>query len=330
MRTWHYIISEHCNMKCTYCDVDVDNLTKLSNEKFDEFYSNIPREQFIFDIFGGEPFLQINEVQHIVNTLSDDKLCTRINITTNGTLTVDKAIGEIVSNPKVNTTVSFDGLSQRINRGKQKLYLNDLIEVGVIKAHTMLIGSQFEDTGNYLIDNHIYIEEAGLIPNMTLVRDVGTWTDVQSQNFLRQFKEYIQFMIPKINNDEPVPGLIQTYLNAILEFKIKGNAKTDCRCGTDYNAILPTGDMVPCERFARDQETFDKFKDNDLRSFIMNECNTCEIRDVCHKGCIYEQLKNNAPISELCAIYKGIVVELKVLLQSTNHKLLKQFTKENL
>lgn len=337
MRLWHYVISEYCNMRCAYCDVDVDNRTKQSNEKFDIFYNtNIAPsvDEYQFDIFGGEPLLQLPEVQHILHTLSNDPKCVKINMTTNGTIMND-TVRQISNVSKLNLVVSYDGIYQEINRGNHKLFLEELKEIGVTRAHTMLVGSQFNNTTDYLVRNHEHIEQLGFIPNMTLVRDVGTWDEEQSKNFLQDFSSYIQFLIPKINNDEynsfsELPGLIKTYLNAILEYKIKQNACTNCRCGDTYNAILPSGDVLPCERFARDNETYQKFVDDEKREKIMNECNTCEIRDVCHKGCIYEQLKNDEPISELCAIYKGIVVELKILLQSTNHKLLKLFTKENL
>lgn len=336
MKLWHYVISEYCNMRCTYCDVDVDNRTKQSNDKFDKFYNThiVPDdEEYDFDIFGGEPLLQIAEVKYIIQILSNDPFCRKINITTNGTI-YNEDVAKIASNKKVNLTVSYDGIHQLKNRGPKKLYLQELSEAGVTKAHTMLVGSQFDVPSNYLVRNHRHIEAKGFTPNMTLVRDVGTWNEIQSLNFLQDFASYIQFLIPRVNDNyytfDNLPGLIKTYLNAILEFKIKQNAKTNCRCGDTYNAVLPTGTILPCERFARDLETYNKFVDVEKREKIMSECITCEIRDVCHKGCIYEQLKNNAPISELCAIYKGIVRELKILLQSTNHKLMIEFTKENL
>ena len=334
MRKYHYIISEQCNMKCSYCNVDVDNLTKLSNVQFDNFYQTInQQEEYDFDIFGGEPFLQIKEVQHIINILDKDSRCRRINISTNGTV-MNNSVKKLSKCSKLYITISYDGINQIQNRGNQTIHIYDFIELGVTHGHSMLVGEMFNTcSNNYLIDNHKHIEKFGITPDLTLVRDVGTWNTEQSNNFLAQFGEYVKFIIPKINNDEynfkTLPGLIRTYINAIFEYSIKNNAKTDCRCGDTYTSILPSGEIIPCERFKRNNDVYDIFKNKELKDDVMSACNTCEIRDVCHKGCIYEQLLNNGVIPELCAIYKGIVKELKFLLQETNHKLIKQFIKEN-
>jgi sulfatase maturation enzyme AslB (radical SAM superfamily) len=36
----------------------------------------------------------------------------------------------------------------------------------------------------------------------------------------------------------------------------------------------------------------------------MSECQTCEVKNYCEKGCLFEQIKNKGPIKELCDVYK--------------------------
>jgi sulfatase maturation enzyme AslB (radical SAM superfamily) len=43
----------------------------------------------------------------------------------------------------------------------------------------------------------------------------------------------------------------------------------------------------------------------------MPECQTCEVKNYCKKGCLFEQIKNQGPIVELCDIYKYVYKEVK-------------------
>ena len=331
MKTWHYIISEKCNMKCTYCNVDVDNNIRLDKEFFLEFKKNIGNEPYIFSIFGGEPFLQLDIVKFIITELQNDPNLLKIIITTNCTIFNDD-VQFVINHPKTQVTISYDGLKQLDHRGNNKLYIKEYIEQGASTGHCMITGEDFNilDT-DYIINLHLSIRDVNLTPDITIVRDIGSWNQKQVDNFKQAFKEYVNYIkdneLNNILNFSELPGLIKNYLNSLFEFHIKHNVQKDCGCGTEHFAILPNQKILPCERFDRDNETLSKIPNRDN---ILNACNTCDIRDYCHKGCIYEQLKNNAVIPELCEIYKFIFKTLKILVKETGHKLLKLYTKENL
>ena len=113
---YHYVLSEKCNMNCTYCNVDKQSKLYSTIEDFNNYYSTINDLEFDFDIFGGEPFLYLDIVNHIVNELTADRRCRSINITTNGTIT-NPMVRQISKNSKVHLTISYDGMDQITNRG---------------------------------------------------------------------------------------------------------------------------------------------------------------------------------------------------------------------
>lgn len=329
MKTYHYVLSEQCNMNCTYCDVDVKNKNKISLSDFDKLFDNIKHERFVFDIFGGEAFLNLDDVEYIVKKLQIDN-CIKINITSNGTIYNSRVI-DIMNSPKVNITLSHDGENQKLHRGNKKVFSKEYLEHSA-NIHCMVVGKDF-DTDNYLINLEKSFQKMHQkTVDVTLVRDIGTWTEEQARRFIISFRKYVDYMLPMIlecTNYNQLPGLIKTYLSPIIEYSYTGYQKTNCQAGIKYFAISPKSkDLVPCERFLRDDAVYTKFKKNFGKEYL-NECDTCDIKNTCHKGCIFEQVKNNGVIPELCAIYKGIDTELKVLLKATGTHLIKLFVENS-
>jgi len=333
MKTYHYVLSEQCNMNCTYCDIDVNNKNKISLSDFDELLLSIKYEEFVFDIFGGEPFLNLDDVEYIIKKLQIDN-CKKINITSNGTIYNSRVI-DIINNPKVNITLSHDGENQEVHRGAKKVYAKEYLSHDA-RIHCMVVGDDFKLHNNYLINleksfQKMFDSEL-LTIDVTLVRDVGTWSDLQAEYFIIDFRNYINYMLPMIKQCttyNQLPGLIKTYLSPIIEYSYTGYQKTNCQAGIKYFAISPKSkDIIPCERFLRDDIVYSKFKKNFGNDYL-EQCNSCKIKNTCHKGCIFEQVKNGGVISELCTIYKGIDAELKLLLKETGTHLIKLFVEDS-
>jgi len=305
---YHYIVSEFCNMKCTYCNVDTNNKIQLSLTFFKEFIKEISGENYEFHIFGGEVFLNDN-IRQMVDILKFEDNCSDICITTNGTVFNDE-VKYIMVQPKVRITLSHDGLKQTKNRGEQKIH-DEFFKFG---THSMLTGDDFNECG-YLKANHDYLLSLKTIPNFTLVRDIDAWTFEQASNFLIDYEKYVDEILGddyKIDFIK-IPSLIRGGFNSILNFYVNGHSQLDCGVGDNkaYLTILATGERTSCERFTRSD---DKIED---KNKYLIECDTCEIRDFCNRGCIYEQIKNKGVIAELCEIYKGMhainLAKIKVL-----------------
>jgi len=122
MKTWHYVISEKCNLKCLYCNVDVNNNLRLDERAFDIFYKKIlsSNERYILSLFGGEPFLQLDIIEYIISRIKDDVNLISIPITTNGTI-YNEQVKRILKCNKIKCTISYDGILQEYNRGTTKL-----------------------------------------------------------------------------------------------------------------------------------------------------------------------------------------------------------------
>jgi len=323
MQRYHYIISEKCNMNCSYCNVDVDSNVQLSLEYFFEFIKDLKRknEPYIFDIFGGEVFLFSKKVLTMVKHLEIDELCKVVNITTNATI-FNNDVSAVVSSKKVNVTLSYDGLKQTLNRGANKLFLKEYISAGASLGHCMVTGNDFNSVSDsdYLIRLHMSISEHSLLPDIAIVRDIGSWTLKQSNNFISAYEQYVRFCKNDLkNNFNSWPGLIKYSINGILNYHVLNIPQGECGVGKNYLAILPNGIQQPCERFSRDNT---QLKDKDK---YLEKCFTCDIRNYCNRGCIYEQIKNKGPIDELCAIYKGMYNVNKTIIKDLGIELIKEF-----
>jgi radical SAM protein with 4Fe4S-binding SPASM domain len=193
---------------------------------------------------------------------------------------------------------------------------------GVNTAHCMITGPDIYD--GYLIDNHMHISRLGLIPDFALVRDIDTWDITQADIFINDYRMYVDFIkdVLKDTDFKNFPGLIKYSLNNILSYHILDEPARTCGIDTgNYTSILPDGTVSSCERFSRNKQTFNK---EHLK--YLDECNSCDIRNYCNKGCIYEQIQNKGCIDELCLIYKGMYQVNIDLIKYLDKNLLKNFT----
>jgi sulfatase maturation enzyme AslB (radical SAM superfamily) len=63
----------------------------------------------------------------------------------------------------------------------------------------------------------------------------------------------------------------------------------------------------------------------------MPVCQTCEVKNYCKKGCLFEQIKNQGPIEELCDIYKYTYREVKRMTAALkNNEFFKQVVREEM
>jgi len=306
IRTYHYIISELCNLDCSYCNVNTFNSVYQSDDDFYKFYQTIESDNFKFDIFGGEPFLHLDQVEFIISVLEDDDRCKSIAIPTNGTI-YNKRILAIINHPKVSVSISYDGINQLSYRGlclapeMKKLMGNKIKSV-----HCMITGSMYDNqdsNSNMLIRNHNL-----KINNMTLIRDNNSWTIQQADKFLNDLKSYIKVIFAfGYNTMNEIPSLIRIYLSSYLNYAIFKVPQSDCGIGDTYQTILADSTVTDCERFSRNDIIYTE----DLKNSVLSECKTCNIKNYCNKGCIYEQIVNTKPMHELCYIYKGIYLIIK-------------------
>lgn len=309
-------LSEQCNLNCTYCNVDKLSKKSISFDIFKENFEKIrhqnPNEKIQIDFYGGEPLLHWDLIKQIIAFTQNDQNVVYY-MPTNGLLLTEEKINYL-NESKVRVSLSFDGLWQNQNRPQHsgnktlEIYLSkkDLFhKVEDLECHSMIYKECFN-----ILENHQFItQEFNLNPNLTLIRDVGVW-DYQSASSVNQgFSELVDWYI-KEHENVVLPNLIREYLGHIVLYSSKKMQVNYCGAG-ETHLSLSENKLVPCNRF-KDEESVRKIEDFKY----MKACQTCEVKNYCKKGCLYENIKNDGPLDEICEMYKHFYKETLRLVKS--------------
>lgn len=296
-------LSEACNLNCTYCNVDKHSTKSIDPfiflETFKEVRLKNPNEKIQIDFYGGEPLIHFNKIKYIIESIEDKNI--QYFMPTNGLL-LTKEILEYLVEKQVQLSISFDGIYQDDNRPQHngntttKWYIEhiDLLkQIPNLKIHSMIY------PGNYdLLTNHMYIQRLfDVNPQLTIVKDIGVW-DAESVKKLkfgidRLFKWYEE------DTTREIPEAIMYYLRSVILYKSKKHEIKWCGAGKSHLSFSENK-LIACNRF-KDEPELEKL----IPQFIeMPECQTCEVKQYCRKGCMYENIKNGKPITEVCDIFK--------------------------
>lgn len=304
MKLLTVFLSEKCNLNCTYCNQDKWSKKEIDPYLFLEEYKRIrnefPNEPIKIDFFGGEPLMFIDLIKTIIKETENDKDIS-YGMPTNGLLMTEEILNYLISK-NVEISLSFDGLWQDKNRfqlngkGTTKKFLEKkelFKKIPNFKIHTMIHRGCYN-----LLENHLFIKENfGVNPDLTLVRDVGVWNENSVNNLKKGIEELFSWYMK--NTEEDMPNFIKYYFRHFLNYEVKNYTKDFCGAGTDI-FMFSENKPVPCNRFKDSPELIEKIPSYHK----MSVCQTCEVKNYCEKGCLFEQIKNEGPIKELCDIYK--------------------------
>lgn len=316
MITLSIALSEQCNLNCTYCNVD-----KLSKKKIDPYlflkeYQRVrqenPNEVIQIDFYGGEPLMQWDSVVEIIeSTYQDQDL--KYYMPTNGLLLTEEKI-DYLNRFGVLVSLSFDGLWQDDNRKQHNnkktldLYLSKKsLFKSILKkeCHSMIYKGNLN-----LLENHLFIKkELDLNPNLTLIRDIGVWSYEEAAEFNKAFTEMVKWYEENVDVAE-MPNLIKEYLRHIILYTSKKVVVDYCGASETHFSFTENK-LIACNRF-KDQVMIDEIP----RFRKMPQCQTCEVKNYCKKGCLFENIKNQGPIDEICSMYKHIYSELLSLIKN--------------
>jgi sulfatase maturation enzyme AslB (radical SAM superfamily) len=331
MKTLLVVLSEKCNLNCSYCGVD--KWSKLSIdpylylEEFHKMRARFPDETIKIDFFGGEPLLQMDLIKIILDGVKHDNNL-KLFMPTNGLLLDEKKVQFLIDN-NIEVSLSFDGLWQDRNRlqlnGKKTLHrfmeMRDMFkQIPGVNCHTMITKGCYN-----LLENHLWIRENfGFNPELTLVRDVGTWdqdsVDKLKVGITEMFDWYIE------NPEQGMPYFVLFYLRHFLDYHSKGVTTDNCGAGT-HMFMFSENKVVPCTRFKDSPDMIAAIP----KYAQMPVCQTCEVKNYCKKGCLFEQIKNQGPIEELCDIYKYTYREVKRMTAALkNNEFFKQVVREEM
>lgn len=313
-------LSEQCNLNCSYCNVDKLSKKRIDPQLFLKTYrqkkADLPHAKFQIDFYGGEPLLQWDIVKTIVSEIRCDG--SQFFMPTNGLLLTDEKV-DFLNEHNFKVSLSFDGLWQDINRkqhnssGTLEQYIKkkDLFrKINRLECHCMIY------QGNYnLLENHLFIKELlGINPVMALIRDINVWDTKSAENFNEGFTELVNWYIVNADSEE-MPNMMVDYLRHILLYSTKRVSLDFCGAGEKHFSFTEN-ELIPCNRFQEKQylARIPEFK-------RMKECESCDVKDYCRKGCLFENIKNNGPIVELCDMYRHIYKELSRMVRELNRNL---------
>lgn len=315
MKTLLVVLSEKCNLNCTYCDVDKWSKKAIDPHlylgEFHKLRDQYPDETIKIDFFGGEPLLQLDLIKIIIDGVKHDGNI-RLFMPTNGLLLTDEILNYLIEE-NVEVSLSFDGLWQDRNRlqlngkgtrhrffEKRELFKR----IPNLSIHSMIYRGCYN-----LLENHLFIRDNfGANPELTLVRDVGVWDHNSVEKLKEGIREIFDWYIDNPEND--MPEFIRFYLRHFLNYKLKGVETDNCGAGTDV-FMFSENKIVPCTRFKDSPEMIAEIP----KYARMPECQSCEVKNYCKKGCLFEQIKNKGPIPELCDIYKYVYREVSRMAQ---------------
>jgi sulfatase maturation enzyme AslB (radical SAM superfamily) len=311
----------------------VDKWSKLSIdpylylEEFRKMRERFPDETIKIDFFGGEPLLQMDLIKIILDGVKHDNNL-KLFMPTNGLLLDEKKVQFLIDN-NIEVSLSFDGLWQDRNRlqlnGKKTLHrfmeMRDMFkQIPGVNCHTMITKGCYN-----LLENHLWIRDNfGFNPELTLVRDVGTWdqdsVDKLKVGITEMFDWYIE------NPEQGMPYFVLFYLRHFLDYHGKGVTTDNCGAGT-HMFMFSENKVVPCTRFKDSPDMIAEIP----KYAQMPVCQTCEVKNYCKKGCLFEQIKNQGPIVELCDIYKYTYREVKRMTSALkNNEFFKQVVREEM
>jgi len=334
------ILSPHCNLSCQYCYMKQHNKgfkSPIMNfETIDQaidLFSNFKAHQhFSIELFGGEPFLQPQHIEYILEKTKTNNQINSIIIPTNGYYS--QIIEQFLKTySKLQISLSVDGIyNETINRPKHPLHLKEinydhLFEMykkypAQIGFHPMIYAKTVKNTFKtfkWFVKNINNPNEVENTLYLLYVRNPENWTDANIQTLTQELNKFKQYCIE----------------NNIAMKHNKFNLFLPPTCSRGLTCSLQTtlivdwcGDLYPCHRLMYPEFkygnvfTYPNWDFNIIIPFYVFHrhnnliCNSCEIENKlnCNGGCLgaqYEYWKDPfIPIPDTCQLNRKFIAEV--------------------
>lgn len=256
------VLSNHCNLSCSYCFVKQNNRKHLSIGRIKTFIKwfveQAPKDKPIkLNFFGGEPFLEFDLLKESIlffKNLLAEKEYAIDTIPTNGTILTEKML-DFVRRECLRVSFSLDGakISNLARRFKNNTSCFDRVWNNMnkfqnyVKYSPMIKLTVLPSNVNNLFSNIKFLFENGfnyLWPNPCVF--TAKWEKDMVNTFINEYKKILRFYLAKkLSGDvlKIVP------LDDILEKSAMGALQErDFFCGLGEEPILsPKGDIYACD-----------------------------------------------------------------------------------
>lgn len=334
------ILTGNCNLRCSYCyevnknnhRMSLDTCLKILN---DELTADDGTEEVEISVFGGEPFLEFENIKKIANYLQSKSFPKKYTMfaTTNGTLVHGEVQSWLREHKELMTcSLSLDGTPKmhNINRDNSfsKIDLDFFLELYPDQTIKMTVS---KETLPDLAEGIIYCHEKGFEISCNLAYGID-WTNEGCTTILEeQLKKLIDYYI---NNPNIKPC---TMLGARFESIGYDNGVSNeycqrwCGAGQHIHTYDTDGQRYPCQLFlpisAGDEKAQKSkeitFIDKVPLTLLDEECRMCIVRDLCPTcyGTNYIQYGNIYKKDPNVCLYNKIIMKARAYFRAKQYEL---------
>lgn len=274
------IISDACNMKCSYCygnyytnQKDKHLMDLQTAFKAIDFAESLGISNIGF--FGGEPLLNFSLINEVVNYCQQKRLQFKFGMTTNGTL-ITNEIAEFARKNNILVSVSIDGdydthnLSRKYPNGNNTY--NDVIEgVNLLKSKNCLYMLEMTYSKKHSKDLKTILNNLSKVHNClscTCVegRSVSSFSDeiIQGDRMIAFYNDMFDFFIENKTNsiDITLGGMNELVSSLISDYSI--SKEYICTSIMHRISIGIHGDIYPCPETMSNNFRIANVMDTDL------------------------------------------------------------------
>lgn len=246
-------VTEKCNLACKYCYVNkqpktmtletAEQAIRCFTDKFEDTVSKGKRINVA--LHGGEPLLNFDVIEYIVNALqkqyNEQVIFT---MTTNGTIFSTEIYNFIKG--KIQLSLSLDGSFEvnDVNRfylSGESSFKKTIETLNFLKANGEFIRIRMtvnRDTLPYMAESYIYLDQlnAGIV---TFALDAGdSWEKQDMQLYYENYEKIMEYLVDKDMKEA------QYFLFNVKEVTFR--RRTGCDGGTNTFHISADGGIYPC------------------------------------------------------------------------------------
>lgn len=332
---YHIILTERCNLKCTYCyeksmkefENGLEKKWKYDDKApFDSTVEIDKLKKFLKStdtliFYGGEPLIKTDKIKEIIDNISC-KFCMQTNGMLLDTLPIDylKKISKIL--------ISIDGNKKRDNSTKGERHYDKVLEnikkirkegyTGEIVARMALSKPDVYTQVKHLTT----LIDKGLFDSVHWQIDAEFYKfDYNKKKFSKFVKEYNKSLTKLLNYwvSEMKKGEVRKYYPFLGFFELLYyNKKTRLQCGAGYaNFTINTkGDLSACPIM----NSVENFYCGSIEKGIQKEincenwCKDCSYLNICGGRCLYSnyaQLWPKEGHDLVCSTIKHLINEMK-------------------
>jgi len=340
-----FIVSERCNMRCSYCLADesfCDNINgnvmseDVAIRGLDFFMRTYHRSGYkiapSITIYGGEPLISFDVIQVLIERISESikrlelPEDTTVNINTNGTLLTED-MASFFRDHNVFISISLDGGSRcnspRVYVDGRDTYEDVLKAVDICRRAGCSFGISSTVTEDVLSNKEEYLDQMESICPSRVGLNPMLSNGCMESGYPERLSEFVLSVVPRLMGMGIIEDRTAEKMYALSNHIVRSH---DCYAVRGCQiTITPSGKVGTCHGMLDLDEFYVSTVDDDLdpesdpvlrrwttRSpLLMEVCQKCPALAVCGGGCPMNALRIKGDLFELddscCVLSKSLV-----------------------